>query len=126
MVRYRGSRRGASRRVLEIRDRSKDIIISGGENVASVEVERVIDSHPAVLESAVIGVADEKWGQVPVAWVTLREGVVVNGDEIIDHVRERLARFKAPRAVYFGPLPKTSTGKVQKVDLHRRTVEPGL
>ncbi|MFG1948198.1 acyl--CoA ligase family protein [Nonomuraea sp. NPDC048826] len=100
---------------VEIRDRSKDIIISGGENIASVEVERVIDSHPAVLESAVVGVPDEKWGQVPVAFVSLREDAgPVTAEAIIEHVRERLAHFKAPHRVTFQELPKTSTGKIQK------------
>ncbi|MFG1945316.1 acyl--CoA ligase family protein [Nonomuraea sp. NPDC048826] len=100
---------------LEIRDRSKDIIISGGENIASVEVERVLDGHPDVLESAVVGVPDEKWGQVPVAFVALRpEAGPVSEDDIVAYVRERIARFKAPRKVIFGELPKTSTGKIQK------------
>ncbi|MEV4837352.1 acyl--CoA ligase family protein [Nonomuraea sp. NPDC049486] len=100
---------------LEIRDRSKDIIISGGENIASVEVERVLDGHPSVLESAVVGVPDEKWGQVPVAFVALRpEAPPVTEDDVIAYVRERIARFKAPRKVVFGELPKTSTGKIQK------------
>jgi fatty-acyl-CoA synthase len=99
---------------LEIRDRSKDIIISGGENIASIEVERAIDSHPAVLESAVVGVSDEKWGQVPVAFVTLRAGANASAGDITAHVRERLAHFKAPRRVVFRQLPKTSTGKIQK------------
>ena len=97
---------------VEIRDRSKDVIISGGENIASVEVERALDSHPAVVESAVIGEPDEQWGEVPVAYVTVREDV--EADELVEHVRERLARFKAPRRVVFGELPKTSTGKIQK------------
>jgi fatty-acyl-CoA synthase len=99
---------------VEIKDRSKDIIISGGENIASVEVERVIDEHPDVLESAVVGVPDEKWGQVPVAFVTLREGFDADPDAIIAHVRGRLAHFKAPKYVHFAQLPKTSTGKIQK------------
>ncbi|MGI5274098.1 acyl--CoA ligase family protein [Nonomuraea sp. CA-218870] len=100
---------------LEIRDRSKDIIISGGENIASVEVERVLDGHPSVLESAVVGVPHDKWGQVPVAFVAPRPGSppVTEGD-LITYVRERLAHFKAPRKVVFGELPKTSTGKIQK------------
>jgi fatty-acyl-CoA synthase len=99
---------------LEIRDRSKDIIISGGENIASIEVERVIDSHPAVLESAAVGISDEKWGQMPVAFVSLRAGADVTAEEIITYVRERLAHFKAPRRVVFRQLPRTSTGKIQK------------
>jgi fatty-acyl-CoA synthase len=99
---------------VEIRDRSKDIIISGGENIASVEVEQAIDSHPDVIESAVVGRSDEKWGEIPVAFVTRRESATVTEESIIEHVRSRLARFKAPRHVIFADLPKTSTGKIQK------------
>jgi fatty-acyl-CoA synthase len=99
----------------EIRDRAKDIIISGGENIASVEVERVLDSHPAVLESAVVGRPDDKWGEAAVAFVTLRPGGHTTPDELIGHVRARLAHFKAPRDVTLvTELPKTSTGKIQK------------
>jgi fatty-acyl-CoA synthase len=99
---------------VELRDRSKDVIISGGENIASVEVEQAIMDHPAVLEAAVIAVPDEKWGEVPAAYVTLRDGAAATEAEIIAHVRGRLAKFKAPRSVVFGELPKTSTGKIQK------------
>jgi fatty-acyl-CoA synthase len=99
---------------VEIRDRSKDIIISGGENIASVEVEQAIDSHADVIESAVVGLPDEKWGEVPVAFVTLRDGATVTDDQIVEHVRGRLASFKVPRRVTFADLPKTSTGKIQK------------
>ena len=99
---------------IELRDRSKDVIISGGENIASVEVEQAIMDHPAVLEAAVIAVPDERWGEVPAAFVTLQEGGNATEEEIIDHVRTRLARFKAPKTVTFGDLPKTSTGKIQK------------
>jgi fatty-acyl-CoA synthase len=99
---------------IELRDRSKDVIISGGENIASVEVEQAIADHPAVLDVAVIAIPDERWGEVPAAYVTLRDGATATEAEIIDHVRERLARFKAPKVVTFGELPKTSTGKVQK------------
>ena len=102
----------------EIRDRSKDVIISGGENIASVEVERVLDSHPAVIESAVIGAPDERWGEIPVAYVSVREEV--DADELIEHVRTHLARFKAPKRIVFGELPKTSTGKIQKNELRGR------
>jgi fatty-acyl-CoA synthase len=110
---------------VEIRDRSKDIIISGGENIASVEVERVIDALPGVMESAVVGVADDKWGEVPVAFVTLRPGVSVSAEDLVAHVRSRLARFKAPRRVVFGDLPKTSTGKIRK-DALRRAAEAAV
>ncbi len=110
---------------VEIRDRSKDIIISGGENIASVEVERAIDSHPDVVESAVVGRPDERWGEVPVAYVVLREGATADAAAIIAHVRERLASFKAPKDVVFGDLPKTSTGKIQKHVLRRSDVQSG-
>jgi fatty-acyl-CoA synthase len=102
---------------VEIRDRIKDIVISGGENISSVEVERVLDSHPAVLESALIGVPDDKWGQVPVAYVTLREGASASEADLIEFVRSRLAGFKSPRSIVFASLPKTSTGKVRKNEL---------
>jgi len=99
---------------VEIRDRSKDIIVSGGENIASVEVERVLDSHPAVLESAVVGVPDERWGEVPVAFVMLRSSQDTDAGALADYARERLARYKVPKRIEFGELPKTSTGKIQK------------
>lgn len=99
---------------VEIRDRAKDVIISGGENIASVEVEKAIDSHPEVVESAVIGVADEKWGEVPVAYITPRDGSTVTVEELKGFLRERLAGFKVPRTMVFAELPKTSTGKIQK------------
>jgi fatty-acyl-CoA synthase len=108
---------------VEIRDRGKDVIISGGENIASVEVEQVLDAHPAVLESGVVAKPHEKWGEVPVAYVTLRAGAQVTEEELIEHVRSRLARFKAPHAVFFDELPKTSTGKIQKNVLRRRVRE---
>jgi fatty-acyl-CoA synthase len=99
---------------IELRDREKDIIISGGENIASVEVEQVIADHPAVLEVAVIAAPDAKWGEVPAAFVTLRCGWTATEREIIEYVKTRIARFKAPKRVVFGELPKTSTGKVLK------------
>ncbi|WP_345417844.1 acyl--CoA ligase family protein [Pseudonocardia xishanensis] len=99
---------------VELRDRSKDVIVSGGENIASVEVEQAIAEHPSVLEVAVIAVPDEKWGEVPAAYITLHEGASVTEEEIVDFVRERIARFKVPRRIMFGELPKTSTGKIQK------------
>jgi fatty-acyl-CoA synthase len=105
---------------VEIRDRSKDIIITGGENVASVEVEQAIVSHPSVMEAAVVGQPDPKWGQIPVAYVTVRPGVTADeglAGEIVAHVRSRLAGFKTPRRVVFGDLPKTSTGKIRKAEL---------
>ncbi|MBO0877832.1 MAG: AMP-binding protein, partial [Pseudonocardia sp.] len=99
---------------VELKDRGKDVIISGGENIASVEVEQAIMDHPAVLEVAVVAAPDDKWGEAPVAFVTLQEGAEADEVEIIQHVRSRLAHFKAPRTVTFGDLPKTSTGKIQK------------
>jgi fatty-acyl-CoA synthase len=108
---------------VELRDRSKDVIISGGENIASVEVEQAIADHPAVLEVAVVAAPDEKWGEVPIAYVTLHEGKSATEAEIQEHVRGLLARFKAPKAVVFGELPKTSTGKIQKFVLRDRVRE---
>jgi fatty-acyl-CoA synthase len=99
---------------VEIRDRSKDVIISGGENISTIEIEQTIDAHPAVLETAVVAIPDEKWGERPKAFVALKEGESVTEDEIIAFCKEHIARFKAPAAVDFGELPKTSTGKVQK------------
>ncbi|MBJ7599764.1 acyl--CoA ligase family protein [Candidatus Nephthysia bennettiae] len=99
---------------IELRDRKKDVIISGGENISTIEVEQAVMSHPAVLEAAVIAVPDERWGEVPKAFVTLKQGREVSADELKAHVRERLAHFKVPKSIEFGDLPKTSTGKVQK------------
>ena len=105
---------------IELRDRSKDIIISGGENISSIQVEQTIAAHPAVLECAVIGVPHERWGERPKAFVTLNTGASATADEIIAFCRDRLARFKCPVAIEFGPLPKTSTGKVQKFVLREQ------
>ena len=102
---------------LEIRDRSKDVIISGGENISSVEIEAVLASHPAVLEAAVIAVPDEKWGERPMARVTLKPGHHATPDDLRRHVREHLAAFKVPDRVEFGPLPKTASGKIRKFEL---------
>ena len=99
---------------IKIRDRSKDVIISGGENISSLEVEDVLYRHPAVLAAAVVAKPDAKWGETPCAFVELKPGVNVSETEIIEFCRTQLARFKAPRAVVFGELPKTSTGKIQK------------
>ncbi len=99
---------------VELKDRAKDVIISGGENISTIEVEQVIATHPGVLEVAVVSMPDERWGERPAAFVTPIEGVTVSAEEIIEHVRARLAGFKAPDSVHFGPLPKTSTGKIQK------------
>jgi fatty-acyl-CoA synthase len=105
---------------IELKDRSKDIIISGGENIASVEVEQALASHPAVLESAVVAAPDEKWGEVPVAFVTLKDGEEVGAEELIKHLRSVLARYKVPKKINFCELPKTATGKIQKFVLRER------
>jgi fatty-acyl-CoA synthase len=105
---------------IELRDRKKDIIISGGENISTIEVERCISEHPAVLEVAVVGIPHDHWGEVPKAFISLRPGFVVLEEEILNFCRERIARFKVPRQVTFGELPKTSTGKVQKYILRER------
>ena len=104
----------------KIRDRSKDIIISGGENISSLEVEDVLYRHPAVLGAAVVAMPDAKWGETPCAFVELKPGVVLAERELIEFCRGQLARFKAPRAVVFGELPKTSTGKIQKFVLREK------
>jgi fatty-acyl-CoA synthase len=106
--------------LIELRDRGKDIIISGGENISSIEVEQAIVAHPAVLECAVVAVPHEHWGERPKAFVTLKEGAKATEAEIIAFTRDRLAHYKCPDAVEFGPLPKTSTGKVQKFVLRER------
>jgi len=103
---------------IEIKDRKKDIIISGGENISSVEVEKTIYEHPAVLEAAVVGVPDEKWGETPKAFITLKSEATA--EDIIAFCRERLAHFKCPRHIEFGPLPKTATGKIRKNELRQR------
>jgi fatty-acyl-CoA synthase len=105
---------------LEIKDRSKDIIISGGENISSIEVEGALYRHPDVLEAAVVARPDERWGETPCAFVTLRDGSTATAADIIAHCRNELAHFKAPRHVVFGPLPKTSTGKIQKFALRQQ------
>lgn len=106
---------------IELRDRKKDIIISGGENISTIEVERVFYQHPAVLECAVIGVPDDKWGEVPAAFVVLKPGAQVTPEELIAFCRERLAHFKCPKRVELvDSLPKTSTGKIQKFVLRER------
>jgi fatty-acyl-CoA synthase len=104
----------------KIRDRSKDVIISGGENISSLEVEDVLYRHPDVLAAAVVAMPDPKWGETPCAFVEVKPGAVVTGEALIEHCRAHLARFKAPRSVVFGELPKTSTGKIQKFVLRER------
>jgi fatty-acyl-CoA synthase len=105
---------------IELKDRKKDVIISGGENISSVEVEKVLMEHPAVLETCVVGVPSEQWGESPKAFISLREGFAITPEEIISFCRDRLAHFKAPQKVEFGELPKTATGKIQKFVLRER------
>lgn len=106
---------------VEIRDRLKDVIISGGENISSVEVEGVLLRHPAVQEVAIVGLPHERWGEAPFAFVVLKAGCVASEDELCDFARSHLAHFKAPHGVTFLPeLPKTATGKIQKYVLRGR------
>ena len=105
---------------IEIKDRSKDIIISGGENISTIEVESVLYRHPAVLEAAVVARPDEKWGETPCAFVTLKPGETVSQTDLIAFCRQNLAHFKCPRHIVFTELPKTSTGKIQKFVLRQK------
>ena len=105
---------------IKIKDRSKDIIISGGENISSIEVEDVLYRHPDVLAAAVVAKPDPRWGETPCAFVELKAGAGTTGEEIIAHCKKHLAGFKVPRAVVFGELPKTSTGKIQKFELRKQ------
>ena len=105
---------------IKIKDRSKDVIISGGENISSIEVEDALYRHPAVMAAAVVAVPDEKWGEVPAAFVELREGSEVSVEALVAHCREHLAGFKVPKRIIFGELPKTSTGKIQKFVLREK------
>ena len=108
---------------IELQDRAKDVIISGGENISSQEVEKVIMEHPGVLEVCVVGVPDDRWGEVPKAFVVPRQGSAVEAEEVIEFTRERIARFKAPKYVEFTELPKTATGKIQKYVLREKEWE---
>ncbi|EPZ17112.1 acyl-CoA synthetase [Thauera terpenica 58Eu] len=105
---------------IKIKDRSKDVIISGGENISSIEVEDALYRHPAVMAAAVVALPDDKWGEVPCAFVELREGNEVSVDTLVAHCREHLASFKVPKRIIFGELPKTSTGKIQKFVLREK------
>jgi fatty-acyl-CoA synthase len=105
---------------IELRDRAKDIIISGGENVSTIEVEQALVRHPDVLEAAVVAIPDDTWGERPKGFVTLRPGATLTEAELIAFSRETLPGFKAPSEIEFGELPKTSTGKVRKVELRER------
>jgi fatty-acyl-CoA synthase len=105
---------------IELRDRMKDIVISGGENISSIEVEKALADHPAVAEVAIVAVPDEKWGEVPKAYVALKQGCDASASELIDWCRSRLAHFKAPKYVEFGALPRTATGKIRKNELRSK------
>src|SRR5690606_12316675 len=109
---------------IQLKDRSKDIIISGGENISSIEVEDALYRHSAVASCGVVARQDDKWGEVPVAFVELKPGATATEEDIIGHCRSLLARFKVPKAVIFTEIPKTSTGKIQKFRL-RALVNPG-
>jgi fatty-acyl-CoA synthase len=105
---------------IKITDRAKDIIISGGENISSIEVEEALYKHPAVMLAAVVAAPDPKWGEVPHAFIELREGAIVTEEELQQHCRRFLAGYKIPKKFTFGPLPKTSTGKIQKFILREQ------
>jgi fatty-acyl-CoA synthase len=105
---------------IEVRDRQKDIVISGGENISSIEVEKVLAEHPAVMEAAVVAAPDEKWGEVPKAYIGLKPGQTATAEELIEFCRARLAHFKCPKQVEFGALPRTVTGKIRKNELRAR------
>ena len=106
----------------EIKDRAKDIIISGGENISSLEVEEVLYRHPQIMEAAVVAMPHEKWGETPCAFVTLKPNAApLSEAEIIAYCRKAMAHYKCPTRVVFGTLPKTSTGKIQKFVLRKRT-----
>ena len=108
---------------IQIRDRSKDIIISGGENISSIEVEDALYKHPAIQSAAVIARPDEKWGETPCAFIELKPGRTLTEQEVIEHCRSVLAHYKCPRTVIFEEIPKTSTGKIQKFMLRDRLKE---
>jgi fatty-acyl-CoA synthase len=106
---------------MEIKDRSKDIIISGGENISSLEIEEVLHQHPEVMEAAVVAKPDKTWGETPCAFVAFKPSAEkVSADEINDWCRDNMAHFKCPHHFVFGPLPKTATGKIQKFTLRER------
>ena len=105
---------------IELKDRSKDIIISGGENISTIEVENILYRHPAVLEAAVVARPDEKWGEVPCAFVTLRDGVDVTADELIEFCRNNIAHYKAPRVIVFGGCPRPRPAKCKSIFCAKR------
>jgi fatty-acyl-CoA synthase len=102
---------------IEIKDRSKDIIISGGENISSIEIEDILYRHPSIQEAAVVAMEHAKWGETPCAFVTLKPGQSTTANDIIDFCRDRMPHFKAPTRIVFADLPKTSTGKIKKFEL---------
>ena len=108
---------------IQLKDRSKDIIISGGENISSIEIEEVLHKHPAVVSAAVVAMPHDKWGETPCAFVETEPGADVSDDDLIDWCKQHLAAFKVPRHFVFEPIPKTSTGKVQKFLLRQRAVD---
>jgi fatty-acyl-CoA synthase len=110
-------------RYVKIKDRSKDIIISGGENISSLEVEDALYRHPAVLSCAVVARPDPKWGEAPVAYVETRDGSHVTADDLVAHCKGLLAGYKVPRDIRFESIPKTSTGKIQKFELRKRAAK---
>ena len=112
-------------RYVKIRDRSKDVIISGGENISSIEVEDALYRHPAVVACAVVAKPDDKWGETPLAFVELKPGAAVTAAELVAHCKGLLAGYKVPREVRFEEIPKTSTGKIQKFQLRERARSPG-
>jgi fatty-acyl-CoA synthase len=110
---------------IELRDRKKDIVISGGENISSIEVQKVLADHPAVAEVAIVAAPDEKWGEVPKAYIGLKPGASATAAELVAWCHQRLAHFKAPKHVEFGPLPRTATGKVRKNELRAHARQAG-
>jgi fatty-acyl-CoA synthase len=109
---------------VQLKDRSKDIIISGGENISSIEVEEVLYKHPAVQAAGVVAKADDTWGETPCAFIELKPGKEVTAEDIVEWCRARLARYKCPRHIVFAELPKTSTGKIQKFKLREMARQP--
>jgi len=105
---------------IQLKDRSKDIIISGGENISSIEVEDALYKHPSVQAAAVVAKADDKWGETPCAFVELKSGTSASADDLIAWCRENLAPYKIPRTIVFAEIPKTSTGKLQKFKLREK------
>jgi fatty-acyl-CoA synthase len=111
-------------RYVKIKDRSKDIIISGGENISSIEVEDALYRHPAVMACAVVARPDAKWGETPLAYVEAKPGSSVTAEELVAHCKQLLAGYKVPREIRFEAIPKTSTGKIQKFELRQRAQRP--